>query len=232
LFHQPEVTSQGKEEIIGFARPGIQAIVADVGGFDNPGYTCHSFGTGTGTQSGGNFDESMRDLYNTCRLNTWYHYPGLRFRGFRHYGSCQDTHIPVLQPAGKTGTCSLSFRVDAVFCNNGRDLSTMQVQIACSYMSDNVKTSDSKTVSGDSKVYPQARDSGVTTSVYQEKLTCPRCGKSTLHAEFPDHYEAWIKCLSCGFFMGMSNDEWHSMENSPNIDEKIKRMAKKLKILP
>jgi hypothetical protein len=31
--------------------------------------------------------------------------------------------------------------------------------------------------------------------------------------------------------MGMSNDEWHGMENSPNINEKIKKMAKKLKIL-
>jgi uncharacterized protein (DUF983 family) len=59
------------------------------------------------------------------------------------------------------------------------------------------------------------------------KLTCPKCGKSTLHAEFPDHYEAWIKCSSCGFFMGMSNDEWHSMENSPNLNEKIKKKAKK-----
>jgi hypothetical protein len=32
--------------------------------------------------------------------------------------------------------------------------------------------------------------------------------------------------------MGMSNDEWHSMENSPRIDKKIKRLAKKLNILP
>jgi len=27
--------------------------------------------------------------------------------------------------------------------------------------------------------------------------------------------------------MGMSNDEWHSMENSPNLNEKIKKKAKK-----
>jgi hypothetical protein len=27
--------------------------------------------------------------------------------------------------------------------------------------------------------------------------------------------------------MGMSNDEWHLMENSPNINEKIHKMAKK-----
>gem|GEM_PF-1142595 len=86
---------------------------------------------------------------------------------------------------------------------------------------------DHKPVSGDSKVYPQTRVSEVTTSLYLVKLTCPKCGKSTLHAEFPDHYEAWIKCSSCGFFMGMSNDEWHSMENSPNLNEKIKKKAKK-----
>jgi hypothetical protein len=27
--------------------------------------------------------------------------------------------------------------------------------------------------------------------------------------------------------MGMSNADWHRMENSPNINEKIKKMAKK-----
>jgi hypothetical protein len=27
--------------------------------------------------------------------------------------------------------------------------------------------------------------------------------------------------------MRMSNDDWHRMENSPNINEKIKKMAKK-----
>jgi len=99
-------------------------------------------------------------------------------------------------------------------------------------MSDKGKTGGPKPGSGESNILPHARDSEVTSSVYHEKLTCPQCGKPTLHAEFPDHYEAWIKCSSCGFFMGMSNDEWHGMENSPNIDEKIKRMAKKLKIVP
>jgi ribosomal protein S27AE len=79
--------------------------------------------------------------------------------------------------------------------------------------------------SGSAKVVPHNRDSTVTTSIRQEKLTCPRCGESTLHAEFPDQFEAWIKCSSCDFFMGMSNDEWHRMENSPNINEKIKKMA-------
>jgi ribosomal protein S27AE len=60
-------------------------------------------------------------------------------------------------------------------------------------MSDKGKSGDHKPASGESNVYPQARESEVTTSVYQEKLICPRCGKATLRAEFPDHYEAWIK---------------------------------------
>jgi len=54
---------------------------------------------------------------------------------------------------------------------------------------------------------------------------CPRCGKSTLNIEFPDQYEVWLKCSSCKFFMGMSHEEWHHMENSPNINEKIHKMA-------
>lgn len=76
-------------------------------------------------------------------------------------------------------------------------------------------------------VVPHDRLSEVDTSILQEKLTCPKCGKSTLHAEFPDHYEAWIKCSSCGFFMGMNNADWHRMENSPNLNQKIKKMAEK-----
>jgi len=79
--------------------------------------------------------------------------------------------------------------------------------------------------SGGTKVIPHTRESTVTTSIRQEKLSCPRCGEPTLHAEFPDQFEAWIKCSSCDFFMGMSNDDWHRMENSPNINEKIKKMA-------
>jgi ribosomal protein S27AE len=80
---------------------------------------------------------------------------------------------------------------------------------------------------GDAKVIPHNRDRNVTESIRQEKLKCPRCGEPTLHAEFPDQFEAWVKCSSCDFFMGMSNEEWHRMENSPNISEKIKKMAKK-----
>lgn len=61
----------------------------------------------------------------------------------------------------------------------------------------------------------------------RENLTCPRCGKVALHAEFPSQHEVWLKCSSCDFFMGMSHDDWHRMENSPNISEKIKKMAEK-----
>lgn len=57
------------------------------------------------------------------------------------------------------------------------------------------------------------------------------CGKPTLRAEFPDQYEAWMKCSSCGFFMGMSNADWHRMKNSPNIEQKIKKMALKKELL-
>jgi len=56
---------------------------------------------------------------------------------------------------------------------------------------------------------------------------CPHCGKATLTSEFPDQYEVWLKCSSCAFFMGTSHDEWHTIQNSPNINEKIKKMAKK-----
>ena len=80
---------------------------------------------------------------------------------------------------------------------------------------------------GDGKVVFHNQERDVTTSIRQERLKCPRCGEPTLHAEFPDQFEAWVKCSSCDFFMGMSNEEWHRMENSPNINEKIRKMAKK-----
>ena len=95
-------------------------------------------------------------------------------------------------------------------------------------------TGEHKPVSDEIKAAPVAphnMDSEVTTSIFQVKLRCPDCGKSTLRAEFPDQYEAWTKCSSCGFFMGMSNDEWHRIENSHNINEKIKKMAIKQELL-
>jgi ribosomal protein S27AE len=87
------------------------------------------------------------------------------------------------------------------------------------------KTSDREPASDGGIVEPHDRESVVTTSITQQKLICPRCGKPTLHAEFPDHYEAWTKCPECGFFMGMSNEEWHRMESSSNLNQKIKKMA-------
>ncbi|HWQ67237.1 MAG TPA: hypothetical protein VN372_10240 [Methanospirillum sp.] len=94
-----------------------------------------------------------------------------------------------------------------------------------------LKSGDPKPGTSEFKVVPHNMDSEVTTSVMSEKLRCPKCGKSALHAEFPDQYEAWTKCSACGFFMGMGNEEWHRMENSPNINEKIKKMAIKLKLI-
>jgi predicted RNA-binding Zn-ribbon protein involved in translation (DUF1610 family) len=85
--------------------------------------------------------------------------------------------------------------------------------------------------SGDAKVVPHTMNRDVTTSIRQEKLKCPQCGESTLRAEFPDQFEAWMKCSSCDFFMGMSNDDWHRMKNSPNINEKLKKMAWKKELL-
>jgi ribosomal protein S27AE len=97
--------------------------------------------------------------------------------------------------------------------------------------SGNAKTGGHEPASDGGKVEPHDRESEVTTSITQQKLICPRCGKPALHAEFPDHYEAWTKCPECGFFMGMSNEEWHRMESSPNINQKIKKMAMKKDLL-
>ena len=97
--------------------------------------------------------------------------------------------------------------------------------VAPHHRSEDAKTGDHEPVPGEGKIEPHDRESEVTTSVSQEILICPQCGKPTLHAEFPDHYEAWTKCSECGFFMGMSNEEWHRMENSPNLIRKIKKMA-------
>jgi hypothetical protein len=97
--------------------------------------------------------------------------------------------------------------------------------VAPHHESADAKTPDPRPVPGEGKIEPHDRDTGVTTSIKGMTLVCPQCGKPALHAEFPDHYEAWTKCSDCGFFMGMSNEEWHRMENSKNISEKIKKMA-------
>lgn len=110
------------------------------------------------------------------------------------------------------------------------DAMTKDAGVKAQNASTNAKAGASKRGPGNSKIDPHNMDSDVTTSMNHMKLTCPQCGKSTLRAEFPDQYEAWIKC-PCGFFMGMSDDDWHHMKNSPNINEKIKKMAIKKELL-
>jgi phage FluMu protein Com len=90
---------------------------------------------------------------------------------------------------------------------------------------EDVKRGDPEHMGAEIPVEPHDRETEVATQINSEKLICPQCGKLTLHVEFPDHYEAWTKCSECRFFMGMSNEEWHRMENSKNLNEKIKKMA-------
>ncbi|MBT8508515.1 hypothetical protein AZH53_08860 [Methanomicrobiaceae archaeon CYW5] len=54
---------------------------------------------------------------------------------------------------------------------------------------------------------------------------CPKCGNHELLAEHPDEYEVWLRCQSCDFFMGMSRDDWHHIETSPNANERIRKLA-------
>ncbi len=95
----------------------------------------------------------------------------------------------------------------------------------------NAANSSAHTLSKDAGVKGQKAAADETTGARTPApktlagVPCPRCGKITLRAEFPDQYETWIKCSSCSFFLGMSHDDWHRMENSPNISEKIKKMA-------
>ncbi len=103
--------------------------------------------------------------------------------------------------------------------------------VAPHHASADAKKSVPEPVPGEGKIEPHDRESEVTTSIKGMTLVCPQCGKPALHAEFPDHYEAWTKCSECGFFMGMSNEEWHRIENSSNINEKIKKMAVKRDLL-
>ncbi len=91
--------------------------------------------------------------------------------------------------------------------------------------SDEEKTDIHKSGTGDSKI--GSHTAGGDGTKARVDYTCPQCGKTSLHTEFPDQYETWVKCQSCGFFMGMSHDDWHRIANSPNINEKIRRMAGK-----
>ena len=103
--------------------------------------------------------------------------------------------------------------------------------VAPHHASMDAKIAEPKPVAGEGKIEPHDRESEVTAAITLEKLTCPECGKPTLRVEFPDHYEAWTKCSSCNFFMGMSNEEWHRMESSPNLNDKIKKMALKKELV-
>ncbi len=96
-------------------------------------------------------------------------------------------------------------------------------------VSEDEKTGGAIPVSRKQKDPPHNRDQDVTISIKQKKITCPKCGELTIRVEFPDQYEAWIKCSACNFFMGMSKAEWHLIENSSNINEKIKKMAQEKK---
>ncbi|MBN2734643.1 MAG: hypothetical protein JXQ82_07305 [Methanomicrobiaceae archaeon] len=61
----------------------------------------------------------------------------------------------------------------------------------------------------------------------EKLIECPKCGKKALFAEHPDEYEVWLKCRECSYFRGMSKEEWHKLENSPNLEEKLKKYYKK-----
>ena len=105
------------------------------------------------------------------------------------------------------------------------DENTNETHIEAHRVSDDEKTGSKISNSNKPNVQPHSRDQDVTISIRQKKITCPKCGELTIRVEFPDQYEAWIKCSSCNFFVGMSKAEWHLIENSSNINEKIKKMA-------
>jgi len=60
------------------------------------------------------------------------------------------------------------------------------------------------------------------------EIECPKCGKKTVIVEKPDEYEVWLKCTECDLFLGMSADDWHRIHNSPNIDEKVRKLYTKM----
>jgi ribosomal protein L37AE/L43A len=72
---------------------------------------------------------------------------------------------------------------------------------------------------------PVGPESEPALTVRGVRLVCPCCGKTTLHREFTDHREIWIKCISCGFFMTVSDDEWLFMEQSADINDTIRKTA-------
>jgi len=60
----------------------------------------------------------------------------------------------------------------------------------------------------------------------ENAIECPKCGKKSLHAEYPDEYEVWLKCSECDYFRGMSKDDWHKLKNSPNLEKKLQKHYK------
>lgn len=61
----------------------------------------------------------------------------------------------------------------------------------------------------------------------EKEIECPKCKKRTVVIEHPDEYEVWLKCTECDLFLGLSADDWHRIHNSPNLDEKVRKMYNK-----
>ncbi|MCP1661889.1 MAG: hypothetical protein D5R99_00785 [Methanocalculus sp. MSAO_Arc1] len=58
-------------------------------------------------------------------------------------------------------------------------------------------------------------------------LHCPQCGEPTLHVEQPSDNEIWIKCGTCNLFIGISEEEWHQIRHSENIEGRIRSLYEK-----
>ncbi|EHQ37081.1 hypothetical protein [Methanoplanus limicola] len=58
------------------------------------------------------------------------------------------------------------------------------------------------------------------------EVPCPKCGKTGLYVEKPSDNEVWVKCHECDLFLGMSDEDWHRIHNSPNLHEKIAKVYK------
>jgi hypothetical protein len=64
-------------------------------------------------------------------------------------------------------------------------------------------------------------------SMDRRDLQCPQCGEPTIEIQTPSDNEIWIKCGTCNLFIGLSEEEWHKIQNSPNLEEKIRRLYHK-----
>lgn len=72
---------------------------------------------------------------------------------------------------------------------------------------------------------PHDMESEGNVSINGQILLCPCCRKPAIHTEFTQNHEVRIKCPLCGFFMEMSNGDWHLMEKSASINDEILKMA-------